>query len=142
MAFSKKIQRILIAALAMMGLFASSVSACTCSHHQEPVKTETPSCHSHSHSETAAVGPNAASKGIDSPCKCVLAKPAPAIVSKSDKKRSQLQKEVADADIQTISFERESLVANASTAAILFSSEAYLSKRISGLLPARAPPRL
>jgi len=140
MAFAKKIGQIGIAALAVLSLFATSVSACNCSHHVEQVQTEVPSCHSHSHQANSGAK-GSSSRSLDAPCECLLAKPAPAIIAKSEKKKLQLQKAVTDPLAASVGFEQPHLSAVASATVTPNDPLTYLSRHL-GLLPSRAPPRL
>src|SRR5258708_37479100 len=142
MAPTEKMQRIFIAAFTVISLLASSVSACTCSHHQGQAKVEASSCHSHSHNEsTFEIQNNATSQSVQFPCECILAKPALAIIAKSDMRKSALQPDAILSETQVPSFEREIVIAAVSSKAE-FDKSAYPSKRPSGLVPSRAPPRL
>ena len=142
MSFKKKIQRIFIAALAVMALCASSISACTCSHHQEQVKAEEPSCHSHSHHKDASAEQGAAfSKSLESACECILAKPAPAVISRSDKESKPPRPDAAPSELHNPSFERNAIISTVS-AKIERAETAFPSKILTSLLPSRAPPRL
>jgi hypothetical protein len=142
MAPTEKMQRIFIAAITLISLLASSVSACTCSHHQERAKVEASSCHSHSHNEsTLEIQNNATSQSVQSPCECILVKPAPAIIAKSDKRKSALQPDAVLSETRVPSFEREIVIA-AVLPGVEIDQSAYPSKRPSGLVPSRAPPRL
>jgi hypothetical protein len=42
---SHRLKQYSFSLLAVLSLFASSVSACCCAHHQEKAETEVPSCH-------------------------------------------------------------------------------------------------
>ena len=140
MSFANRIKHILIAALAVLAMFASSASACTCSHNVEQTK-EAPLCHSHSHEESSTPK-NASLTSVDSPCECLLAKPAPAIIAKSEKKKLQLQKVIADPLIPAVEFKHPNLIAAFSAVVIETDPSTYLSRHLAGLLPSRAPPRL
>ena len=141
MSFAERIKSVSIAAVAVLSLFASSVSACTCSHHVEQAKAESPSCHSHSHGESSTAK-NASPTSVDSPCECLLAKPAPAIIAKSEKKRLQLQKDAGETSVEPIKFKVPDLINDVQPVESSNDPSDYLARHFTGLLPARAPPRL
>jgi hypothetical protein len=137
-----RLQNLLIALLAMASLFASSVSACTCSHHPEQAETETDSCHAHSHHEDASADQTQASlQSVESQCECVLAKPAPAAIAKSSKRNVSVQPDASHSELFVPSFQRAMLLP-AVFAKITRSNSNFLSKHLESLIPARAPPRL
>ena len=141
MKHKKRLQNILMSLLAMASMFASSVSACTCSHHQEQAEAET-SCHAQSHYQDASVEQtSASSKSLESSCECVLVKLAPAVIARSDKKDSLPQPDAKPPELQNSSFDTGTIVTLVSTT--IERSELYFpSNRLTGLIPARAPPRL
>jgi len=142
MKHKKRLQNILIALVAMVSLFASSVSACTCSHHPEQAETETDSCHAHSHHDEMSADQDQASLvSVESQCECVLAKPVPAVATKSSKKSESPQQDAAHSELFAPSFQRAMLLP-AVSAKITRSDSRFLSKHLERLIPARAPPRL
>lgn len=140
MSFGERSRRIFIAVLAVLSLLASSVSACTCSHHEGRAQAE-PSCHLHSRGEERASTTNAAPQSFDPACECVPSKPVPAVISKSAKKASQPHEQIAASPIWHISLEPVAAVASDGSI-VRLDPPSFLSEYFSGLLPARAPPRL
>jgi len=141
MSFANRIRHILIAAFAALSLFASSVSACSCSHHLEQAKTETPSCHFHSHEASPTVQ-NASPASADAPCECVLVKPSPAIIAKSEKKKLRLEKNAGETWVEPAKFKLPDLANDVAVVEPPNDPSNYLTRHFTGLLPARAPPRL
>jgi hypothetical protein len=141
MSIAERIKSISIAAMAVLSLFASSVSACTCSHHVEQAKAESPSCHSHTHRESSTPT-NASPTSVDSLCECLLAKPAPAIIAKSEKKKLQLQKEIAETKVEPMEVGKPIPISVNPVSLVLNDPSIYLTRHFACLLPARAPPRL
>ncbi|MEP7076794.1 MAG: hypothetical protein ABI878_13390 [Acidobacteriota bacterium] len=135
----QKLAMLTLSVVAVLSLLAGSVSACTCSHHEEKAKTERPSCHSHTHEQ--AVSPeNDSTRSFDAECECLTAKPLPAIVAKSDKKNADLHSEsVLTGDGAGVP---EFVSVRIASAAISSPQDVYLSAEPYRLLPARAPPRL
>jgi len=141
MALAEKAKQILIAALAVISLFASSVSACNCSHHVEQTQNEGPSCHSHSH-QTNSAAKTASSASADAPCECILLKTAPAIIAKSEREKTTPQKQIADVLVQSAEFEQRHVAVADVVSVTSTDAPSDLSHYLSGLLPSRAPPRL
>ena len=82
-----KIRQLSLIFLALLSLFVSSVSACTCSHHQEKVEVDVSSCHQHSPEAKAEQHHDTQSKKIQSiisETECCCIQPAPKVVAKSE----------------------------------------------------------
>jgi len=141
MAFAEKAKQIMIAALAVISLSASSVSACNCSHHVEQTQNEEPSCHSHSHQTNSAAKSNSLTSA-DAPCECLLLKTAPAIIAKSEREKTRVQKQIGDAVAQPGEFELQHAAVTNVIAAVSSAPSTHLPRYFTGLLPSRAPPRL
>jgi len=141
MSFAERIKSISIAAMAVLSLFASSVSACTCTHHVEQAKAESPSCHSHTHRESSTPT-NASPTSVDSLCECLLAKPAPAIIAKSEKKKLPLQRDAGETSAEPVKFNLPGFANDVSVVETTKYLSNYLTRHFTGLLPSRAPPRL
>jgi hypothetical protein len=126
--------------LAIMSLFASSITACACSHHTETTEIEASSCHSHnaaqksehSHHEDSA---ETIQTNI-SEDECVCFESAPKTFAKSENIKIEKQalnvSTFAQIDVQfvarTFSFESN------------FIQPEYLSDSFHNLTPGRAPP--
>ncbi|MGH9818949.1 MAG: hypothetical protein ACRD43_02170 [Pyrinomonadaceae bacterium] len=142
MTIVEKIERILITAVAVVSLFASAVSACNCPHHEHRTDNETPSCHTHSLAgEDVSQQTNVSSKKLDSPCECFFVKPAPGAIAKPDNRCFRPQPDAISTEIAVALFDRR-VVVSAVSPVVESDLSAYSSKRPTGLLPARAPPRL
>lgn len=135
------IERMLIATVAMISLFASTATACNCSHHDQPSTDEAILCHAHTPVNATSEIANASSKSLQCPCECILVKPTPAVIAKSDKKIFQPQSEATPVAFSAGSIEL-GLIACETPPMIARDRSDYLSQRPNGLLPARAPPRL
>ena len=128
--------------LAVLSLFVSAVSACACSHHQpEKTKAET-SCHGISHeSNNASVQSEIKSDVIDVDCSCFLRTQVPAIVAKTDDKRTTIEKQVPDSET-AVSIEFILATVRIDPPSISQSSASSYKEDPLSSLPARAPPRL
>src|SRR5260221_3575610 len=141
MKYKKRLQNILIALLTTTSMLASSVSACTCSHHQEQAEAEA-SCDAHSHYQDAsAEQKEASSKSLESSCECVLTKLALAVIAKSDEGNA-LPPDAKPSELQSSSFDAGTIIIAPVSTKIKRSDLYFPSKRLTGLLPSRAPPRL
>lgn len=133
-------KKYLVSLLAVMSLFVSAVSACACSHHIEPEKTEL-SCHSSSHEMQAETTASEPSNSFDTDCSCLVRTPVPAIVAKTDDKRPGLEKQLGTPEFALPQFvetadaplERETNLAQISS---------FYKQDLLSSLPSRAPPRL
>src|SRR5437868_4937164 len=97
MTITKRINSILVSALAVLSLFVSSVSACACAHHQQSQENTEPLCHSQSHSDHSETTQSTKSKtSIDEGCTCFVNQPLPYVLAKSVKKKVADQNIVAD----------------------------------------------
>ena len=139
---SAKLKQYILSILAGLSLFASSVSACACSHHQEKSETEISSCHEHS-TETKAAKNHAEEfsetiQTVVSESECVCFQIAPKIVAKSEniKVEKQVAAIPAIKPIEII-FVRQNI-----SAQIDFAKPPYLSDSFYNLSPGRAPPFL
>jgi len=85
---SVNLKQFVTSLLALLSLFVSTVSACTCEHHQAKTETEPPSCHAHpAKTETAqnhdADSPETIKTSI-SEAGCVCFQTAPKVFAKSE----------------------------------------------------------
>jgi len=136
----RRIQQLAIGSIAVLSLAASSIAACTCSHHVGEKAESEKSCHSHSHSTSDNHGATAIAEHrgqtiSGTGCSCTQA--SPRLPLKQDKKhltfkpaiaQSPLTEPPATAAIVSISVE------NFDTPPL---SQSYLRNSIKG----RAPPR-
>ena len=84
---SERLKQFTVSLLVVLSLFVSSVSACTCSHHQEKVEVDVSSCHQHSPEAKAEQHHDTQSKKIQSiisETECCCIQPAPKVVAKSE----------------------------------------------------------
>ncbi|HEX8367188.1 MAG TPA: hypothetical protein VF604_01355 [Pyrinomonadaceae bacterium] len=138
---SLKLKQFAVSLLAVVSLFVSAVSACTCSHHQAKQETESPSCHEHpaktvrNHADDA---PETTETTI-SEAGCVCFQTAPKAFAKSE----------------TVKFEKHATAISPLTppAAVIsippiaavkidFTKPFYLSDSFYNISPGRAPPVL
>lgn len=139
---SVKLKQFAVSLLAILSLFASSVSACACSHHQEKPEVSPASCHGHP-AETKT-GQNHGGKSSESIITtvsepgCFCLQPAPKVVAKSE--NIKVKKHVAAFPFVKpieIAFVRQVV-----SVKIDFSKRLYLSDSFYNLSPGRAPPAL
>lgn len=129
-----------VSLLAVMSLFVSAVSACACSHHIEPQKTEL-SCHSSSHEMPAETTASEPSDSFDTDCNCLARPPVPAIVAKTDDKRPGIEKQIVEFEFALPQFVEREIVSFEPETFFAESSSLYKQDLLSSL-PSRAPPRL
>ena len=135
----RRIQQLAIGTIAVFSFAASSIAACTCSHHVAEKAEREKSCHSHSTSDKHGTPPAFAEHRGQSisgtGCSCTQASPRPPL--KQDKKHlkfkpviasSPLAEPLATVAIVSVSIE------NFDTTPL---SQSYLRNSIKG----RAPPR-
>ena len=137
---SVRLKQFAVSLLAILSLFASSVSACACSHHQEKQETETASCHEHS-AETKPeqiLDDNSSEivKANVSEAGCVCFQTAPKVVVKSE----NVKVEKHAATIPSVLPVEIVFVVQTVSARIYFSKPLYLSDSFYNLSPGRAPP--
>ena len=139
---SMKFKQCAISLLALLSLFASTISACACSHHQEKTQTDSRSCHEHS-TETKANqnGDDNLLKTIKvivSETGCICLQPAPKAVAKSE--NVKVEKHIAGLPaVKPIEIAKTQQIVSAK---IDFSKPTYLSDSFYNLSPGRAPPSL
>lgn len=133
-------KKYLVSLLAVMSLFVSAASACACSHHIEPKKTEL-SCHSSSHEMPAETPASEPSDAFDSGCNCLVRTPVPAIVAKTDDKRSGIEKQIVELEFALPQFIEREVIPFESEQTYTGTSTLYKQDLLSSL-PSRAPPRL
>lgn len=137
-----KLQQFTFCLLAILSLFASSVSACACSHHQEKEETEVSSCHSHStetksnQNQDGNLPETLQSTVSESGCVCF--QPAPKIIVKSE--NIKVEKHISA--IQTINPLAIVFVQQTFSVKVGFPKPLYLSDSFYNLSPGRAPPGL
>lgn len=137
----KQIYGVFVSALAVLSLFVSSVSACTCAHHQQKVET-TPACHVQSHSghgESAQI--TDAKTSIDEGCTCFVNEPSPYILAKSGKKKVAHQGSMIAIPAQATFIEPVFNTVEVSLPPTVADPDFYLSS-LTVSKPSRAPPRL
>jgi hypothetical protein len=126
----------------IVSLFASSISACACSHHAGKVEIETPSCHGHS--ETAKTGQpqksdvneNAQSLVPQDECCCVAPPPKASAKSENLRIEKQALANLSLAPVETTS-SRQTISVKSE-----FVRKIYLTDSFYNLTPGRAPPNL
>ncbi len=138
---SAKIQQFVGSLIAVLSLFASSISACACSHHQPKTENNPPSCHEHS-AETKAEQSQETStekfQPVVSESGCICLQLAPKAVAKAE--NIKVEKNLTSVSLETpieINF-----VASNAAAKFDFSKPPYLSDSFYNLSPGRAPPIL
>ena len=119
----------------MLALLASSVSACTCSHHQVEAEVAPAASPCHHHVEMAA---DEAGNCLSSDDDCVCSFDSEQIVVKSES--IKLKKHAALAVVETPVVEQVSCIQQA--AKIGFIKPSYLSDSFYNLSPSRGPPSL
>lgn len=137
-----RLKHSLVAVIAVLSLLVSAVSACACSHHDPAeAKVET-SCHGTSHGKEAdASQALAESFQFDTSCNCFTNAPVPAIVAKSDNKRTAFEKQSVVTVSLVLYFAGKDPILSISPAS--FAESQFLhSENLLTSLPARAPPRL
>lgn len=135
---SEKLKQFSASILVVLSLFVSSISACCCSHHQEKVETEVPSCHAKTHeTEEKKDSANVDDKdSINISCECFM-ESAPKVFAKSE--NVKIEKQTAKLT-RLIHFEIEQVLHIVSGVKIEFSTPSYLSDLISNPKSPRAPP--
>ncbi len=134
----RRAKQTLFILLACASLVFSTFGACLCTHHEPEAEKQTLSCHSTSH-ETETVQTDPGKPKLDSLCICA-SDASPAIFNKSDRKKSEGQKETAAAVELPLFVSVYSAIV--SQPAFYPESDSFQSSlhRISA--PSRAPPRL
>ena len=139
---SLRLKQIGLALCLVASLLVGSVSACSCSHHQQNEVTATSSCHAASHNAAAAESlTGQAGTSIDEDCTCFVNQPSPYIVNKSENKKATDSKDIADAMPAQLEFKASSN-AVASPVKSLYSQSSLYSLQLASFKPSRAPPRL
>jgi hypothetical protein len=125
----------------MLSLFASSVSACACAHHQEKTQTNSPSCHENSvqtktenHHETDS---SETIKTTVSETECCCMSPAPRVTTKTES--IKFEKQIAA--IPFAALIENKTVSQIFSVKIDFTKPFYLSDSFYNISPGRAPPR-
>jgi hypothetical protein len=139
---SARIKQFGLAVCLLISLFASSISACTCSHHPENFETEVSS--GHEHSETAQTerrheaesNENAQSLVPQDECCCI--EPSPKISAKSE----TLKIEKQSLAVLPVSIAQTALAAQTVSFKSEFAAPFYLTDSFYNLTPGRAPPTL
>ena len=140
---SVKSKRFAISLLVLLSIFASSVSACACSHHREKPETDSASCHEHS-AEAKAGEDNGDGNlpetinSIASEAGCICLQLAPKAVVKSE--NIKVEKHFAAlAAVKPVEIVFTETIVSVK---IDFSKPQYLSDSFYNLSPGRAPPAL
>jgi hypothetical protein len=85
---NQRLKQFTVSLLVVLSLFVSSVSACTCAHHQEKVEADVSSCHQHSPKAEAeqqfGTNPFEKIQSVISETECCCIQPAPKVVAKSE----------------------------------------------------------
>jgi hypothetical protein len=121
---------------ACASLLASSVSACTCSHHQ--LHPEHTSCHEHSESKSFVGNHDCGADCIEETCICPAKEPI--VATKADKRTPDL-KNFPPPNAAPLTLETKNQIVLTDTASE-YRAHQYISKSGHRLLPSRAPPRL
>ncbi len=137
---SLKLKQFALGLCIVLSLFASSVAACGCSHHQEKVETDALSCHqqrAETHSEEMPMPPETANVNFSADDICVCSQSAPRVFAKSEIVKIEKQ---AKADLPKL-IVAAGLVATVLTAEnYYFSKPFYLSDSSYNIKSPRAPP--
>lgn len=133
----RQVKQTLFILLACASLVLSTFGACICPHHEpKPEKTEL-SCHSSHKTESVQTDP--VDQKLDSQCICVR-EVSPAIFNKSDRKKSDGQKETAaPVVLLPLNLDHFDVISSPASYPERVSSQSSFH-RISA--PSRAPPRL
>jgi hypothetical protein len=138
----RAIKQFILILCCVLSLFASSVSACTCSHHHEKPKIEAETCHGHS--EDTKVKPNQdtnSSETIQTTIyegECFCIQPAPKLIAKSEKVKIEKQQTAVLPNLSvqlTFAVQKNPVKSD-------FSKPFYLTDSFYNLKPGRAPPGL
>jgi hypothetical protein len=139
---NRRIQQISLTLLTTLSLLASSVAACTCSHHQAEIKPEIPACHQHpemaemADRHGSAVENTSDCLAADDDCFC--AENSRKIIAKFE--AVKLKKHVTTVSIEVPVFAAALQVHK--TVGIAFAKPSYLSDSFYNLAPKRGPPSL
>ena len=136
---NQRTKQAILSLLIVLSLFASSVAACSCSHHQEKAEADTPSCHQHSMENHSDAMPMSAENfsAFDADDNCVCMQSAPRVFAKS---------EVVKIKKQTAAILPNIVVSIKLTEPIVvvenfdFAKPFYLSDSFYNLKSPRAPP--
>ena len=137
---SLKLKQFVISLLAMLSLFVSAVSACTCSHHQAKQEIETPACHEHSAKivKNHDADTTETTESSISETGCVCFQTAPKVFAKSETvKFKKYAAGIANLALPTIVSATEIAAVK-----IDFTKPFYLSDSFYNISPGRAPPVL
>ena len=136
---TQRVKQTLFILFACASLVVSTFGACLCSHHETEAEKTKLSCHSTSHETEAVQTTDPGNPKLESLCICVR-ESSPAIFNKSDRKKSEGQKEVAAA-VELPQFEPlySAIISKTASYPVRKSFQSSFH-RISA--PSRAPPRL
>lgn len=137
---SFRLKQIGLSLCLIASLLVGSASACACAHHQETEKAEEISCHGSGHEKPDVVEVPAGTPAFDADCLCLVAQPAPVIVSKSETKKTKAASETAETP--KVSLAKFISVSSANSPPPETVRHFARSRILESLLPARAPPRL
>jgi hypothetical protein len=133
--------QIAIGIIFILSLFVSSVSACSCPHHEQAAKPETASCHPHSHGANSTQGSSRASENASSSLllgDCCCIQPAPKAATKS----ATIKAEGKVVKSSPLPVADPVFVLTAQVVQPAFESLSSLTDSYYNLTPGRAPPRL
>jgi hypothetical protein len=134
-------KQILVTVTAMLSLFVSAVSACACSHH-EPVKQAVgSSCHGPSHESPAAEQADLLADHFEANCECFVRTPAPAIVAKTDDRRTAVEHRADDVFQASVAITIQIDPTDEAEPSFEPHRSNYQHALLASL-PSRAPPRL
>jgi len=140
---SAQLKQFTVSFLVVLSLFVSSVSACTCSHHQEKVEVDVSACHQHSPEAKAEQHPGTnVSEEIQtviSETECCCVQPAPKVVAKSESVKIGKQILVSAGENKSVS---ELVLERVHSPSNFHSSQLPITDSFYNLTPGRAPPRL
>ncbi len=138
---NQQIKRIAFCLSIFLSLFASSIAACTCGHHQVKAENHAPSCHQTTteteNQQTLNSAQARLSEKIDVNCDCFVKTFQPFVVGKS--KNIKAQKNLAVLPL-LIKPERFDVTSEVSSAKFHFEYYFYNSNYLKKLTPPRAPP--
>jgi hypothetical protein len=139
---SKSKVKLLTVVYAVLCVAFAAVSACACSHHRSAAVEVETSCHGASH-EVAERSNKATlnSDSLDTDCGCFASSQVPAIVAKTDDKRSTIEKQIP-ADLTVSSLGISLAIEPGKPSALSESSHLFYKQELLSSLPSRAPPRL
>jgi hypothetical protein len=127
---------------AVLSLFASTLAACGCSHHQTAAVPVETSCHGTSHEApkpAEAFGQTASGDKVETGCRCFANESGPSLFSKSRVATDSSNETPVDLGVFDVN---RVLVANSAGTLNYYSATEHYDSCHGTRAPARAPPRL